>query len=228
MSAFLGDESNPAVRLDYNLKDKTVTLVFEKEVTPSGKEQQLLVIKFSGILNADMAGFYRSSYSDAAGKKKVMASTQFEALDARRAFPCWDEPAVKATFSVTLIVPAQLTALSNMPELFTSHLPNGKKKVVFQKSPKMSTYLLAFAVGEFDFIQGASRNKVNIRVFSPPGRAEEGRFGLDVAIRVLDYYDDFFATQYPLPKLDMYSSLPAYCYSILYSQVQYLQYIRSC
>ena len=95
-----------------------------------------------------MAGFYKSMYSDANGTKKVMVSTQFEALDARRAFPCWDEPAVKATFSVTLIVPAHLTALSNMPEVSSTYLP-GKvpgglmmKRVVFDTSPKMSTYLL--------------------------------------------------------------------------------------
>jgi aminopeptidase N len=200
-------------------------------------------------------GFYRSSYSDVAGNKKIMASTQFEALDARRAFPCWDEPAVKATFTVSIVVPSHLTALSNMPEVSSQYVAGGKKKVVFEKSPKMSTYLLAWAVGEFDFVQGivmifpllsfvylwivcssvlsvfissffffvssfftsffvvsfcffcllvgVSRNGVSIRVFAPPGRAEQGKFALDAGLRSLDFYDDFFAVSYPLPKLDM-------------------------
>ena len=137
-----------ANELSYNSKANTVKLVFE---SPLVVGEGTLDIKFRGILNGDMAGFYKSSYSDANGAKKLVASTQFEALDARRAFPCWDEPGVKATFSVTLIVPAHLTAISNMPELSVTHLPGTgsayKKKVVFHKSPKMSTYLLAWAVG---------------------------------------------------------------------------------
>eukprot|EP01034_Spumella_vulgaris_P022812 gene22812-28982_t len=132
-----------------------------------------------------------------------MASTQFESLDARRAFPCWDEPAVKATFAITMIIPSHLTALSNMPELSTTHLPGNKKKVLFDTTPKMSTYLVAFAVGEFDFVQGITKNGVNLRVFSPPGRAEQGKFALDVGIRSLDFFDGYFQVPYPLPKLDM-------------------------
>jgi len=132
-----------------------------------------------------------------------MASTQFEALDARRAFPCWDEPSVKATFSVTMIVDQHLTALSNMPEVATVHLAAGKKKVSFAISPKMSTYLLAFCVGEFDMVGATTKNGVAIRIFSPPGRAEHGRFALDAGCRALDFYDDFFGVPYPLPKLDM-------------------------
>ena len=131
-----------------------------------------------------------------------MASTQFESLDARRAFPCVDEPAVKATFSVTIVLPSHLTALSNMPELSTTHLPAAKKtggssgvsykKVTFDVSPKMSTYLLAWAVGEFDFVSGVTKGGVTLRVFSPPGRANQGSFALDAGIRSLDFYDEFF------------------------------------
>lgn len=188
--------------ISYNIKYNTVKFVFESEL-PLGSG--FIVIKYKGILNGDMAGFYKSSYSDAAGNKKIMASTQFEALDARRAFVCWDEPAVKATFSVTIIVPSHLTAISNMPELSSTHLssPVNSKKIVFHTSPKMSTYLLAWAVGEFDFVQGTTKGGVAIRVFSPPGRAEQGLFALDVGIRALDFFDSFFQVPYPLPKLDM-------------------------
>ena len=100
---------------------------------------------------------------------------------------------------MTLIVPSHLTAISNMPELSCTHVPAGKgdaqkmlKKVVFDKSPKMSTYLLAWAVGEFDFVQGTTKGGVMLRVFSPPGRGPQGAFALDVGIRSLDFYDQFF------------------------------------
>jgi aminopeptidase N len=188
------------LEIAYQLVDTTVTLTFA-EALPLGEGQ--LKIKFQGILNGDMSGFYKSGYTDADGKKQIMGSTQFEALDARRAFPCWDEPAVKATFGITLIVPADLTAISNMPEVSTTHIAGGKKKVVFDVSPKMSTYLLAWAIGQFDYIQSKTSHGVTIRVFSPPGRANEGQFALDVAKRALDFFDDFFQLPYPLPKLDM-------------------------
>ena len=184
----------------YDLTLKTVTLDFG-EALPAG--QGIVHISFSGILNGDMAGFYKSTYSDADGNKKIMASTQFEALDARRAFPCVDEPAKKATFSISMIVKTHLTAVSNMPEITCQYLGKGLKKVVFDLTPKMSTYLLAFAVGEFDMIRAVSKNNVEIRIFSPPGRAEQGRFALDCGVRALDFYDDFFGVPYPLPKLDM-------------------------
>ena len=201
-----GDFSAKLEGVSYDLKYHKVQLTFDAEI-PASVGEGKVVIQFNGILNGDMAGFYKSSYADANGNKKIMASTQFEALDARRAFPCWDEPAIKATFSVTMIIPAHLTALSNMPEVSSVHLP-GKdgsmlKKIVFDRSPKMSTYLLAWAVGEFDFVQGVTKGGVTIRVFSPPGRALEGNFSLDVAIRSLDFYDAFFQVPYPLPKLDM-------------------------
>ncbi|CAE7754487.1 Npepps, partial [Symbiodinium microadriaticum] len=188
------------VEISYNLDYTTLSLRFSEPLTV-GKGS--IHISYEGILNGDMAGFYKSGYTDADGKKQTMASTQFESLDARRAFPCWDEPAMKATFGLTLVVPSELTALSNMPEVSSRHLPNGKKKVVFDISPKMSTYLLAWAVGQFDYVQGKTAHGVTIRVFSPPGRADHGNFALDVAKRSLDFYDDFFDEAYPLPKLDM-------------------------
>lgn len=184
--------------ISYDLKATTVKLSFDGTLA---KGEGSLKISFSGILNGDMAGFYKSTYSDAAGNKKIMASTQFEALDARRALPCWDEPAVKATFTVIMVVPQHLTALSNMPEASTVHLVGGKKKVTFEVSPKMSTYLLAFCVGEFDHVATKTKNGVALRVFSPPGRAEHGKFALDAGARALDFFDSFFGVPYPVSDL---------------------------
>lgn len=204
-SAAGGSSASPSLaEISYQLLDTTLTLRFSSPL-PLG--EGVLKISYRGILNSDMAGFYKSSYADAEGKKKVMASTQFEALDARRAFPCWDEPAVKATFSVTITIPSNLTALSNMPESSVTHLSGGKKRIVFETSPKMSTYLLAWAVGEFDVVRAVTKHGVKINIYSPPGRAEQGRFALDAGVRALDFYDDFFGVPYPLPKLDSKSQL---------------------
>ena len=118
---------------------------------------------------------------------------------------------MKATFSVAIIIPAHLTAISNMPELSVIHLPSSTtaaaataksialKKVVFDTSPKMSTYLLAWAIGEFDFVQGSTKSGVTIRVITPPGRGLQGKFALDVGIRSLEFYDDFFKVSACLP-----------------------------
>jgi puromycin-sensitive aminopeptidase len=187
--------------INYDEKMTTVTLSFPNDVSIGNNKQ--LKISYTGILNGDMAGFYKSSYCNANGDKMIMASTQFEALDARRAFPCWDEPAVKATFKVSLIIENHLQALSNMPEIGIQHLPNGSKKIDFDISPIMSTYLLAWAIGEFDMVQCYTNEGVSIRIFCPPGRAPQGYFALDAGKRALEFYNDFFGIKYPLPKLDM-------------------------
>ena len=149
IEATFGD-SLKSSSIAYDEKATTVTVTFPSAL-PQG--QGVLYMKFNGELNPDMAGFYKSSYTDANGQTKVMASTQFEALDARRAFVCWDEPAVKATFQVSITCDQNLTAISNMPETSILHIPGGRKRVDFGVSPVMSTYILAWAVGEFDMVQ---------------------------------------------------------------------------
>jgi puromycin-sensitive aminopeptidase len=150
-----------------------------------------------------MAGFYRSSYTDIDGKPQVMASTQFESLDARRAFPCVDEPAAKAVFGLTLTIPSNRQCFSNMPESSVVSIDAKRKKVSFLDTPKMSTYLLAFCVGEFDYVQSQTSNGVLVKVYTPPGKSAMGTFALQCAVRALDAYDAFFQLHYPLPKLDM-------------------------
>jgi puromycin-sensitive aminopeptidase len=162
-----------------------------------------LKIEFTGTLNEKMAGFYRSSYTTPSGEKRWAAVTQFEPTDARRAFPCWDEPALKAVFSVTLIAPADRLALSNMPVVSTTVSKTGKQIVKFADSPIMSTYLLAFVVGEFDYVEGTSAEGVHIKVYTPVGKKLQGCFALDMAIKTLSYYTKMFRIPYPLPKMDM-------------------------
>ncbi|GMH85541.1 hypothetical protein TL16_g10260, partial [Triparma laevis f. inornata] len=190
-----------ASSITVQIKETIVIFTFPEEILPGEGEVDIV---FSGILNNQMAGFYRSGYEDIHGERKVMVSTQFESLDARRAFPCWDEPARKAIFSVTLTVPSSLTAFSNMPELRCKTLPDGKQKeILYADTPIMSSYLVAFCIGEFDFVQSLTTHGVLVRVYTPPGKSETGRFALDCALKTLDMYDDFFGVPYPLPKLDM-------------------------
>eukprot|EP00668_Euglena_longa_P044304 GGOE01058911.1.p1 GENE.GGOE01058911.1~~GGOE01058911.1.p1 ORF type:complete len:766 (+),score=277.53 GGOE01058911.1:351-2648(+) len=150
-----------------------------------------------------MQGFYRSDYTRADGRKAVLGVTQFEAADARRCFPCWDEPARKAVFDISLVVPADLTAVSNMPLSQLEFLPEGKKRVSFLPSPKMSTYLLAFVVGEFEAVQTVTSGGTLLRVLCTPGRAARCEYALRFAARVLEFYNDFFGVPFPLPKMDM-------------------------
>ncbi|XP_021819428.1 aminopeptidase M1-like isoform X2 [Prunus avium] len=180
-------------------EDEILVLEFG-ETLPIGSG--VLGIGFEGILNDKMKGFYRSTYEHN-GEKKNMAVTQFAPVDARRCFPCWDEPAWKATFKIRLDdVPSELVALSNMPiveEKVDGHL----KTVSFQESPIMSTYLAAVVVGLFDYVEDHTSDGVKVRVYCQVGKANQGKFALDVAVKTLEFYKDYFAVPYSLPKLDM-------------------------
>ncbi|KAK3007452.1 hypothetical protein RJ639_014999 [Escallonia herrerae] len=179
--------------------DEILVLVFEQAL---GVGDGVLGIGFSGPLSEHMKGFYRGTYVEG-GVKKNMAATQFEAVDARRCFPCWDEPALKATFKITLVdVPLELTALSNMP-ISLEKVDGQLKTVYFEDSPIMSTYLVAFVIGSFDHIEDTTTDGIKVRVFCPVGKSEQGKFALDVAVKALDLYRNYFSMPYPLPKLDM-------------------------
>ncbi|CAG8520004.1 9044_t:CDS:10 [Paraglomus brasilianum] len=195
-----------AVQIEHNEKRQTVTLTFPQELAKNTKG--VLKLQFNGTLNDKMCGFYRSVFVDKQGNKKYMATTQFEPTDARRAFPCWDEPAIKATFDITLIVPSNLTALSNMNVISEKQLEHAKKEVKFAKTPIMSTYLVAFVVGDLAYVEAETSgehngNPVLIRVYTNKGLEKQGEFALSVAVQALEYFAQLFAIPYPLPKLDM-------------------------
>ena len=190
----------PATSITLDDGQSTCTFTFGTTL-PRGKG--VLSISYTGELNNQMCGFYRSTYINVKGEEKLMASTQFESIDARRCFPCWDEPRRKATFTCSLRVPSHMVALSNMPESMVHDHGDGSKTVSFMPTPRMSTYLLAFVVGEFDHVSKISKNGVVIRVFCPPGKPHLGRFALECAVAALDAYDDTFQIRYPLPKSDM-------------------------
>lgn len=195
----IGKKKEFATKISYVEKAETATFTFKNKI-PKGKAK--LSIVFSGIISDGLRGFYRSHYTEGGVKKKI-ATTQFEATDARRAFPCFDEPAQKAEFHVSLIVPNSYTAISNtLPTKIAEH-EAGYQIINFEKTPKMSTYLLAFIIGEFEFIEGVTKDKVKVRVFTTAGKKHQAKFALDVAIRSLEFYNNYFGVEYPLPILDL-------------------------
>ncbi|EKD91168.1 MAG: hypothetical protein ACD_30C00040G0013 [uncultured bacterium] len=184
--------------VSYDQAAETVTLTFKKPI--SGKQK--IKLKFTGILNDQMRGFYRSKYIHN-GEEKYLATTQFESTDARRAFPCIDEPSAKAVFDVTLMVPKEKTVISNTIESEVLEHDGGYKSVKFESTPRMSTYLLAFIVGDFEYIEKKTKGGVMVRVFVTPGKSLQAKFALDVAVKTLDFYEDYFDIKYPLPVSDL-------------------------
>ena len=157
-------------------------------------------LEFEGILNDRLLGFYRSKYQQN-GKTKYLATTQFEAADARRAFPCWDEPEAKATFEISIIADKKFTAISNMP-IKTKKKTGNKTTYNFQKTPLVSTYLIYLGVGEFEYLTGKA-GKIQIRVVTTKGNTSKGKFSLELGKKLLTSYEKYFGIKFPLPKLDL-------------------------
>lgn len=188
-----------AEKISYDIKAETATFHFKK---PVAKGKAKLSIVFAGLIADNLRGFYKSTY-EIEGVKKHIATTQFEATDARRAFPCFDEPAQKAVFDVSLIIANHHTAISNtLPTVIAEH-EAGYKIVTFASTPKMSTYLLAFIIGEFEYIEKYTKDNVQVRVFTTAGKKHQAQFALDVAIKSLEFYNEYFDISYPLPVLDL-------------------------
>ena len=199
------EEEQFAKKIIYSQEKETATFIFKKIIK---KGQGEISIIFNGIINNNLRGFYKSKYI-LDGVEKYIATTQFEATDARRAFPCFDEPAHKAIFEISLIVPENHTAISNTLPLSIKEHEAGYKIVSFTKTPIMSTYLLAFIIGEFEYIEGYAKGvtpkqiETLVRVFTIPGKKHQAEFALNVAIKSLEFYNEYFDIPYPLPTLDL-------------------------
>jgi puromycin-sensitive aminopeptidase len=161
-----------------------------------------LRLSFGAPLNDRLTGFYRSTFVDDDGTVRTIATTHFEATDARRTFPCWDEPDLKAVFGVTLVVPEGLTAMSNGPEIERRSLPDGLVEVRFADSMVMSTYLVAFVVGPLVLTDEADARGVPSRVASVPGKTHLARFAQEVSVFCLNFFADYYDIPYPDAKVD--------------------------
>ena len=161
-----------------------------------------LSLAFRGTLNDKLRGFYRSSYKDEKGITHHLAATQFEATDARRAFPCWDEPQFKAVFAVTLVIDPSLTAISNT-RIVDDRQETGKRVLRFAESMKMSTYLVAFIVGKLETTAPIMAQQTPVRLWSVPGKQHLTPFGHEIAVYSLNFLADYYGIPYPGDKLDL-------------------------
>ncbi|MEX2624931.1 MAG: M1 family metallopeptidase [Acidimicrobiia bacterium] len=161
-----------------------------------------LHLDFNGILNDQLVGFYKSTFTDIDGLEQAIATTQFEATDARRAFPCWDEPDLKAVFAVSLVVPDGLLAVSNGSEVERTLQDDGKVLVKFADTMIMSTYLVAFAIGPFEATDPVAVDGVPVRIIVPRGKLHLSGFAMECAAFCLHYFGDYYGIPYPGDKLD--------------------------
>ncbi|HSX01797.1 MAG TPA: M1 family metallopeptidase [Candidatus Saccharimonadia bacterium] len=187
-----------ATSIVFDAETQTVALGFAAEV-PAGSHQ--LQLAFAGTIQDSLHGFYRSSYEQG-GQTKWLATTQFEPVHAREAFVCVDEPAAKAVFELDLTFPAGLTAIANTAAVSDTETA-GRRHVQFAPTPKLSLYLVAYIIGEFEYVERRTPENVLVRAYATPGKLGQLEFALDTAVRTLSYYGDYFGIAYPLPKLDM-------------------------
>ena len=195
--ALSGRTAAPKITLD--AEQQTATFAFGAPLAPG---RYVLAIDYRGRIYQQASGFFALDYAGDGATKKRALFTQFENSDARRFLPCWDEPARKATFTLTAIVAAGDTAVSNMPIAKTQNVAAGLKRVEFAPTPKMSSYLLFFGAGDFERVHRMIGN-VDVGVIVKRGDAPRGSFALDTAAQLLPYYNDYFGTPYALPKLDL-------------------------
>jgi aminopeptidase N len=191
-----GATGAPKVVLDD--KQQTAAFVFARPLAPG---RYTLSIDYAGKIYQQASGLFALDYDAPDGSKRRALFTQFENSDARRLAPMWDEPGVKAVFSLTVDAPATEMAVSNMPVTKTAAM-DGRQSVTFADSPKMSSYLLFLALGDFERIH-QQVGPTDVGVVVRKGDAEKARFALDAAVKLLPFYNDYFDTPYPLPKLDL-------------------------
>ncbi len=184
----------------YETETERVRLSDGAEI-PAGEHE--LHLRFTGILNDKLHGFYRSTFTDEDGAEHVIATTQFEATDARRAFPCWDEPEYKAVFGVSLVVPDEMLAVSNGAEIGRTALGDGMTRIAFSDTPTMSTYLVAFVVGPFVATEPVDAGGVPLRVIHRPGQRPLADFALEAGAHYLQWLADYYDIPYQGDKMDL-------------------------
>ena len=177
---------------------QTATLDFGKPLQPGNYKVDIV---YAGVINTQANGLFALDYTDNAGKAKRALFTQFEAPDARRFVPSFDEPSYKATFDLTAIVPTGELAVSNMPVRASKDMGGGKTQVTFGTSPKMSSYLLFFGLGELERATKMA-GTTEVGVITGKGNTGKAQLALDASAAILPWFNDYFGVPFPLPKLD--------------------------
>ncbi|MEY4079571.1 MAG: hypothetical protein RL430_1, partial [Actinomycetota bacterium] len=184
----------------FHLHDETERLVISADVVPGDVS---VAISFTGVLNDKLRGWYRSTFVDDHGVEQVIATTQMQSTDCRKAFPCFDEPDMKAVFAVDLTVDAGLMAISNGPETRRETTTDGKTRVWFKDTMAMSTYLVAFIVGPLEATAAQMVNGTPVRVIHVPGKGHLTDFGMRIGTFALDWFEKYYGIPYPSDKVDL-------------------------
>src|SRR5438128_3534589 len=196
--ASLDGKALPKSAIKTDREKELLTLALPSELA---RGDHTLALSFSGKINQQGQGLcYMHYHEQRRGTKKIMLGTQFAATDARRFFPCWDEPVFRARFQLAAVVPENWLAVSNMPVESEKKIAGGKE-VRFAPTPPMSSYVNVFAAGDLDLIESRS-GPTQIRVIATKGKAKLGRYALEATAQILQYYNDYFGVAYPLPNLD--------------------------
>jgi aminopeptidase N len=197
-AAILDADAGGSGSIALDARAQTATLTFPQTIAAGAHKLRL---DFTAQINKFGRGLYLVDYPTDAGRKR-MISTQLEPADARRIFPGWDEPAFKASFELSVTVPQAYLAVSNMPVAHEEPAGDEGKRVAFQPTPKMSSYLFVLAAGELERLAGEA-DGISVGVVTTRGKGAQAHYALDSAIGLLKYYNDYFGMKYPLPKLDL-------------------------
>ncbi|XP_003798224.1 glutamyl aminopeptidase isoform X2 [Otolemur garnettii] len=183
-------------------KQEYVVVEAEEELPPSsGDGLYALTLEFAGWLNGSLVGFYRTTYTEN-GQTKSIAATDHEPTDARKSFPCFDEPNKKATFTISIVHPKEYAALSNMPVVKEESVDDKWNRTTFEKSVPMSTYLVCFAVHQFQSVDRVSNSGKPLKIYVQPEQRHTAEYAANITKIVFDYFEEYFAMNYSLPKLD--------------------------
>nr|XP_057933422.1 glutamyl aminopeptidase [Doryrhamphus excisus]XP_057933423.1 glutamyl aminopeptidase [Doryrhamphus excisus] len=199
-----GQQKHVSVKscFEYTPQEYVVVEATEELPATNPGETYVLGLDFQGWLNGSVVGFYRVIYTEGGEPKKV-AATDHEPTDARKSFPCFDEPNQKATFKISIIHDANYGALSNMPpESAPRRLSGNKLRTSFQKSIPMSTYLVCFAVHQFGHVERISARGIPLRIYAQPSQLSTATYAADTTKVIFDYFEDYFNMTYSISKLD--------------------------
>ncbi|XP_061651304.1 glutamyl aminopeptidase isoform X2 [Phyllopteryx taeniolatus] len=199
-----GEQKDVSVKscFEYQPQEYVVVEATEELPVTGPGEVYLLRLDFQGWLNGSLVGFYRVVYTETGVTKKI-AATDHEPTDARKSFPCFDEPNKKATYKISIIHDASYGALSNMPPESAPELLSGNKmRTSFQKSIPMSTYLVCFAVHQFDHVERLSARGIPLRIYTQPSQIETATYAANTTKIIFDYFEEYFNMNYSIPKLD--------------------------
>ncbi len=191
-------DKNDALAAEVDAAKQFLTLTPRREIAPGAHS---LRIEFSGAMTEQPQGMFLTRFQLPAGNWSKAVVTQMEPSDARRMFPCWDEPVFRAAFQLTAIVPAPHTAIFNMPATSERALDGGRKEITFGTTPPMASYLVAFASGVLDAVESEAAS-TKLRILATTGKRDRMALAMDTTKSVLPFYNDYFGTAYPLPKLD--------------------------